>query len=522
RRRRLAVAAVVGSLVVALGASSAGWWWTRQSERQALVARLDAEATTAFLTELLLAPDVTEQGPAVRVVDVLDSARALAEEDLRDRPEVRGRILWLIGRVRGALGKGEKAEALELLALAESAFAEVPGDGGALRGAQVTLARARLQVEIGRLDAAADTLASVEPALSRASPSSEVWALRLRTQGLLRSERGDLAGAEAAYRRVIEADRPVDEQTVKARGDLAAVLERRGRLEEAEPLYRRNLASNLEQHGQRHERTITVRHNLAGLLAQLGRFEEAEALFRANVGTVSPWLGKEHRLYVMSLGALANVLGDQGRLEAAADLDREVLPLAEGVWGEDHPRTQIRRMNAANRSLISGDLEAAEALLTPAVAHLGARLGDAAGPTLYARMLLIQLWLDSGRAPQAAELAESSRTAALSGLGPDSPVTLAISARLGLAWIQTGRGDDGLALLRGALEGQWRVLGETSVDVVESQIALAEAEGRVGNGMAKRRLLCALEASLSRDLGAEHPRRLDAAERLADAGGCPR
>ncbi|MCB1033102.1 MAG: serine/threonine protein kinase, partial [Acidobacteria bacterium] len=60
RRKRLAVAAVVGSLLVVLGASTAGWLSAKSSARRAEEARREAEATSGFLTDLLLAPDITQ------------------------------------------------------------------------------------------------------------------------------------------------------------------------------------------------------------------------------------------------------------------------------------------------------------------------------------------------------------------------------------------------------------------------------------------------------------------------------
>jgi serine/threonine protein kinase len=89
RHRRLAVAAVIASLLLALTASTAGWLAARRSAQRAEAARREAEATTAFLSDLLLAPDITRQGPGVRVLDVMNQARARAESTLA-APSSRG------------------------------------------------------------------------------------------------------------------------------------------------------------------------------------------------------------------------------------------------------------------------------------------------------------------------------------------------------------------------------------------------------------------------------------------------
>ncbi|MCB1054447.1 MAG: protein kinase, partial [Acidobacteria bacterium] len=121
RRRRLSLATVLASLLLALAATTTGWVLAQRSAREAEAARVDAESTTSFLSDLLLAPDIVKKGPDVRVLDVMDQARNQADTDLGDRPLLQGRILWLIGRVKASLGQGD--EALEIFRDAESALA---------------------------------------------------------------------------------------------------------------------------------------------------------------------------------------------------------------------------------------------------------------------------------------------------------------------------------------------------------------------------------------------------------------
>ena len=520
RRRQVALVAVILSLLAALGGSSAGWLSAKRSAERADIARVEAEATSSFLTDLLLAPDITEQGPGVRVLDVMDEARSLAEDTLSDRDLIRGRILWLIGRVRASLGESE--EALEILSQAEAALAAAPETAALEDGVLVAVRRARLLVELGRLGDAEAELDRLEPRLSDLQQTDGAHRVWLRTKAYLDTERGDLSAAEEHYRQALLLTDSAPQTELHAlRSDLAIVLETSGRLDEAEALYRQNLAMSLQRHGERHDNTLVVRHNLAGLLAQLGRLTEAEGLFRINVETAEAWLGPGHRIHLSSLAGLTNVLTDQGRLKEAGALDEQAFPLAEEAWGEDHPRTQILRMNAANRRLLAGHHVEAEALLRLAIEHLSRRLGPGAPPLLYAETLLAQVLVDTGRAHEALPLAEDALERAREGLGSDSPITLGLETRLGRVLTALGRSEDSLSLLTSTLDRHREMLGRDAAEALLAQIALAEAELAAGRRERAHSRFCDAAERFERTLGSEHPHTRLALGRVGSGDPCP-
>jgi tetratricopeptide (TPR) repeat protein len=76
--------------------------------------------------------------------------------------------------------------------------------------------------------------------------------------------------------------------------NLAACCQAQGRLDEAEPLYRRALAIKEKLLGNDHPDTALTLHNLAVLCADLGRPGEAESLYCRALTTFTAVLGPDH------------------------------------------------------------------------------------------------------------------------------------------------------------------------------------------------------------------------------------
>merc|ERR1711920_734878 len=84
------------------------------------------------------------------------------------------------------------------------------------------------------------------------------------------------------------------DDVVKIGSSLGMMLRSRGKLEDAEPVFRRTFANNEEKLGPEHPRTLTSMSNLAEVLTMLGKLEEAEPLYRKAVASNEQELGPEH------------------------------------------------------------------------------------------------------------------------------------------------------------------------------------------------------------------------------------
>ncbi len=100
-------------------------------------------------------------------------------------------------------------------------------------------------------------------------------------------------------------------ETVTALYNLGHVLNRQGRLDEAEPLFRESVEGRRQSFGVEHPSTLYATSSLAALLRARGRLDEAEALLRPCLEAQRRVLGPEHRDTLLSIARLDDLLRDR-------------------------------------------------------------------------------------------------------------------------------------------------------------------------------------------------------------------
>ena len=103
---------------------------------------------------------------------------------------------------------------------------------------------------------------------------------------------------------------------------LGGLLEKQGKLEEAEVLYRRSLEGRERVLGVDHPNTLTSVNNLGVLLEDQGKLEEAEVLYRRALEGRERVLGVDAPETLRSVNNLGTLLEAQGKLEEAEVLSR--------------------------------------------------------------------------------------------------------------------------------------------------------------------------------------------------------
>ena len=121
--------------------------------------------------------------------------------------------------------------------------------------------------------------------------------------------------------------------------NLAVVLQGRGKLEEAEPLYRQVLEARRRFLGPEHPQTLIATHNLAWVLQGRGKLEEAEPLCRQVLEARRRVLGPEHPDTLMTMNNLALVLLDRRKPAEAEPILRQLLQVRpDPALGPNRPR----------------------------------------------------------------------------------------------------------------------------------------------------------------------------------------
>eukprot|EP00964_Phaeocystis_antarctica_P147706 scaffold114369_cov55-Phaeocystis_antarctica.AAC.1 len=122
--------------------------------------------------------------------------------------------------------------------------------------------------------------------------------------------------AQAMLEAVPEAERGTSDLL----SNVAGMLKDQGRLAEAEPLQREQLAADRAEDGDRGDTTLASLGNLAINLLQQGKLTEAEPLFREAVAAEREVSGNDDVATMQSAGSLGKVLLAQGKLAEAEPL----------------------------------------------------------------------------------------------------------------------------------------------------------------------------------------------------------
>ena len=166
------------------------------------------------------------------------------------------------------------------------------------------------------------------------------------------------AEAETLLRRAVAAD----PDTPRLAARLADVLERRGKLEEAESLYRRALSIQ-EKTLDANDPAIAATCNNLGLVVEArGRPGDAGLLFGRAAVIYEKAYGRRHPEYATALANLAGTLRAQGDTQGAVKLLQQAHMTLEATVGPDHSNTRQACAGLAAALAEIGDRGGAEAI----------------------------------------------------------------------------------------------------------------------------------------------------------------
>lgn len=306
---------------------------------------------------------------------------------------------------------------------------------------------------------------------------------------------------------------------------LAAIAESRGRLNDAEDLYRRSLEMRKSLYGDRHPsiaqsldflgslllgragddaglraeaeqmqlRALSLREELVGpdsletaescnslvvLYFNLGDYELARAYAQRSLEIRESLLDPKHPLVGRSWHNLAVMDHKLGRIAEARTAIERALELRTAALGEDHPEVGSSHSSLASLLRDTGDFTRAEEHYRAALKPMGKGYGE--DHSFYATVLSnLALLLEHRGDLEAARELQQRSLEIRRGTGREGK-TLAWLGRLEL---RLGNPREGLSLLRRGLTLQERRQGKTHPDLVDTLVYLAKielAEGKLG------------------------------------------
>jgi len=238
-----------------------------------------------------------------------------------------------------------------------------------------------LYTNLGRFEEADSLLATAERRQRAQSPVPDAdLAATLERRGRLANARGGYVAAESAYREAIAGYRSsfgsADRYALQAQLGLADVLlQGQERFAEAETLYR----EILDLHGDDPATPSLIYADAArglGLtLFYQARYDEAEAILRPALARNRRLFGGRDPVTVLTMQALAATVRDRGAVDEAVELQREVVQIHQLLYGDDHRNTLFSRFVLAFNLHRQGSVEEAAPIIHDVVAWSARRNG---------------------------------------------------------------------------------------------------------------------------------------------------
>ncbi len=514
KRQRLALAAIVGSLALGAALSTIGYLRAVRSEVAAVAAHHEAEAVNDFLTDLLMSPRLSAQGPQIRVAEVLDRAAAKAERDLTKAPGVQIKIFSLLGDTEVELNRFDRAE--RYLERALALWIQHPGQDPGIR-LDIRCELGNLYEQQVRTEEAKRLLTAVIAEADAMAPDNRNRVLARIYRARAAADLTDFAAAERDLEEALalRAAGQAESDLQLAAIELTQLQAQRGQFQAAEAGMREALRWYEANEGEHHSNTLLVRQDLAAVLARTGRPAEAEKLIRHNLEVADVWLGEDSRFHIANWILLDDVLWAQGRRDEPLTIHRKLLAAALRTAGTTSEMYIVALGNYATRLKELGQHEAAEPILRQAIELAEQHLRPGYEVTSIYRYNLAELLYQTGRPQAALLLAETNRQALLGSLGQDHLFTLVTEALKGACQVALGQRAAGEELLKTTLERQQRILGADHPNTLETQVYLARAwytGQRPQDGVA---LLAEGLERRRRVLGVEHPLTQESERELA-------
>ncbi|KAI0513225.1 hypothetical protein F5B22DRAFT_280682 [Xylaria bambusicola] len=177
---------------------------------------------------------------------------------------------------------------------------------------------------------------------------------------------GNMKRAEELYRQALILREKISgreaSETLEVMNDLASLIERAGRLKEAELIFE-SLYKRHKARGQNSPTTMAAAHNLGLCYHNQGRLNEAERMYQIALGQSEIPFGIEDVGSLKTLSNLAATVDHQGRLDEAQSLYEKALPSFIKVLGFDHFLTIRLRGNMAGLRRQQGAFKQAEDMI---------------------------------------------------------------------------------------------------------------------------------------------------------------
>ncbi len=395
---------------------------TAEAERESR----KSTALVRFFQQMLAQADpAMSRGGDPTVREILDLSAQELDAKFPDEPDVRAALHETIANTYSALGAFD--EAADHIASAVALRNASEGEQS-VPAANARVMQAGILAAQGLHDHAEPIARDAATLLTALVGTDHVHthAANIELAAILRAT-GRWPEAEQLLRDVLAAQQTTDTdpaRTLQALGELATLLWKDHRLDEAERLAQQCYEGRSALLGPRHPRTLSSANTYALVLRSRNKLAEAEEIQRTVLTARIELLGNDHPHTLTTQSNLAVILEKQGRHDESRALQSEVLAARETVLGLEHPDTQIAMVNLAMLLTKMNQLDKAEPLARRALALAEAHLGTTHPRTIQARRGVLNALLAMKRYDEALPLAETHHRILADTRGDDHETAL--------------------------------------------------------------------------------------------------
>lgn len=455
RARRPWMVATLAALAVGMGASIWLFGQADEARRAAEIQAARAEATGAFLSDLLVNADPHEPGGsgAVTVREALDRAAAGVSERFADAPEAEAPIRMKAAEIYAGLA--DYAAAAEHRRRAAELFETMYGAED-LRTLDARYRYAQALSNASRYDEAAAVFSAVEDAaapLLEKNPALAFAAAQARGRFyLMQAEIEPAAAALEEALRLLPLAGPQDSRlSFGLQMDLSQCYSRLGRHEEAvamlEGLQDPGYAEKGVSEGSRASATLYY----GAALLYAARYDEAEPVLQKSIAALTAVFGPDAPQVVEAYSALGNLYATSGRWAEAHPVIATVREKMCATHGAEHLTCMMATGNEGVIAFQLGQTDEAIEEIGLARDAFERALGPESPGVHVLGYYLAMAELEAGDAEAAAAHAAALDAAKLESGSPGEGWTARVDGLHGMILIAEGRPEEGIARLKPAV-----------------------------------------------------------------------
>jgi non-specific serine/threonine protein kinase len=460
RARRPWIAAAAAALLVGLAATFWQYREARAARDEAIVQAALATEINRFLNEDLLGGGRSrtstiayDRNPTLR--ELIDAARGRLDNRFAEAPMIEAAIRTTLGHAYRTLGDFVAAET-ELRRVTElNRTRLLPADPERLLSeyslVTVLVRLSKFDEAKQRLDEA-DALAGLQAdAISELGLRAKLARGTYHFQRLeVEPARAAYAAAEAMQRAVRPDDVPLAAHIQLTLGDAALRL---GNPQKAEAIARGVLAGDPFTESNVGVSTLaSARRLLGNSLRNQGRPAEGIAHLQRAVAEQEAARGSDDQSTIAALSSLGYLYSLVGDAAKRAEIQREVVARSVRRWGEANQYTLVERINLGDAEYDVGRKEIAAQHLKAAVEGLILTSGESSSLVDAARYSYAKALAGIDRHTEALAVIELIEAARLAGASADAKGSGKLAALRGRVLIGLGRGNEGRAELRRAID----------------------------------------------------------------------